>query len=372
MLACARIGAIHSVVFGGFSAEALRDRINDQGAKLLITADGGWRRGNVVPLKKIADEALEDTPTIENVVLVMRTHTAIDVKEGRDHWWHRLMADAPGLVQARVHGRRGHPLHPLHVGHDRQAEGHRPHDRRLHDRHATRPSKLVFDLKDDDIFWCTADIGWVTGHSYVVYGPLANGATCLMYEGAPDTPGRDRFWDIIERHGVTILYTAPTAIRTFMKWGTEFPDKHDLSSLRLLGTVGEPINPEAWIWYQKTIGKGRCPIVDTWWQTETGCILITPLPGVTKTKPGSATVALPGHRAEDPRRARATRSRSAAATSRSRSRGRRCSARSGATTSATQKTYFGRSGTRASTSRVTARGATRTATSGSWAAWTTS
>jgi acetyl-CoA synthetase len=293
MLACARIGAIHSVVFGGFSAEALRDRINDQGAKLLITADGGWRRGNVVPLKKIADEALEDTPTIENVVLVMRTHTAIDVKEGRDHWWHRLMADAPVWCKPEsmdaedvlyilyTSGTTGKPKGIVHT-----TGGY------MTGTLAT--SKLVFDLKEDDIFWCTADIGWVTGHSYVVYGPLANGATCVMYEGAPDTPGRDRFWDIIERHGVTILYTAPTAIRTFMKWGTEFPDKHDLSSLRLLGTVGEPINPEAWIWYQKTIGKGRCPIVDTWWQTETGCILITPLPGLTKTKPGSATVAFPG------------------------------------------------------------------------------
>ena len=303
MLACARIGAIHSVVFGGFSAEALKDRINDQGAKLLITADGGWRRGNVVPLKKIADEALEDTPTIENVVLVMRTHTAIDVKEGRDHWWHRLMADAPVWCKPEsmdaedilyilyTSGTTGKPKGIVHT-----TGGY------MTGTLAT--SKLVFDLKEDDIFWCTADIGWVTGHSYVVYGPLANGATCLMYEGAPDTPGRDRFWDIIERHGVTILYTAPTAIRTFMKWGTEFPDKHDLSSLRLLGTVGEPINPEAWIWYQKTIGKGRCPIVDTWWQTETGLHPHHAAPRRHEDEAGLGDRGVPGHRAEDPRRAR--------------------------------------------------------------------
>src|ERR1700730_17842861 len=245
MLACARIGAIHSVVFGGFSAESLRDRINDQGAKVLVTADGGWRRGSIVPLKKISDEALNDAPSIERVIVVKRTGNPIAWKGGY-----------------------------------------------LVGTYAT--SKWVFDLKEEDVYWCTADIGWVTGHSYVVYGPLANGATCLMYEGAPDTPARDRFWDLIERHGVTILYTAPTAIRAFMKWGVEWPAKHDLSSLRLLGTVGEPINPEAWVWYQKNIGGGRCPVVDTWWQTETGMILITPLPGITTTKPGSATKPFPG------------------------------------------------------------------------------
>jgi len=296
MLACARIGAIHSVVFGGFSAESLRDRINDQGAKVLVTADGGWRRGNVVPLKSIADEALADTPTIEAVVVVRRTGLPVGFDEKRDRWWHDAMAAArahcpPEKMDAEdplyilyTSGTTGKPKGILHT-----TGGY------LVGTYAT--SKWVFDLKEEDVYWCTADIGWVTGHSYVVYGPLANGATCLLYEGAPDTPARDRFWDLIERHGVTILYTAPTAIRTFMKWGTEWPERHDLSSLRLLGTVGEPINPEAWIWYQKNIGGGRCPVIDTWWQTETGMILITPLPGLTRTRPGSATFPFPGIRA---------------------------------------------------------------------------
>ena len=296
MLACARIGAIHSVVFGGFSAESLKDRINDQGAKVLVTADGGWRRGNVVPLKKISDEALADTPTIEAVVVVRRTGQPVGFDPKRDRWWHELMAGAsarcpPEKMDAEdplyilyTSGTTGKPKGILHT-----TGGY------LVGTYAT--AKWVFDLKDEDVFWCTADIGWVTGHSYVVYGPLANGATCVIYEGAPDTPSRARFWDIIERHGVTILYTAPTAIRAFMKWGTEWPEKHDLSSLRLLGTVGEPINPEAWIWYQKYIGGGRCPVVDTWWQTETGMILITPLPGLTRTRPGSATFPFPGVRA---------------------------------------------------------------------------
>jgi acetyl-CoA synthetase len=293
MLACARIGAIHSVVFGGFSAESLRDRISDQGAKILVTADGGWRRGNVVQLKKISDEAVSDAPTIEKVVVVKRTGTAIGWKEGRDLWWSDQMSTASAHCPAEkmdaedplyilyTSGTTGKPKGILHT-----TGGY------LVGTYAT--SKWVFDLKPEDVYWCTADIGWVTGHSYVVYGPLANGATCLIYEGSPDTPGRDRFWDLVERHGVTILYTAPTAIRAFMKWGTEWPEKHDLSSLRLLGSVGEPINPEAWIWYHRNIGKGRCPIVDTWWQTETGMIMITPLPGITKTRPGSATSPFPG------------------------------------------------------------------------------
>ena len=303
MLACARIGAIHSVVFGGFSPESLRDRINDSKCRLLITADGGYRRGQVVPLKRNADKALEETPSIKNVVVVRRTsaghadNTFAEMDEGRDYWWHRLMDDAeigcdPEEMDAEdvlyilyTSGTTGKPKGIVHT-----TGGYLTG--------VASTTKMVFDLKDDDVFWCTADVGWVTGHSYVAYGPLANGATCLMYEGAPDWPEKDRFWALCERHGVTVLYTAPTAIRAFMKWCDEHPAKHDLSRLRLLGSVGEPINPEAWIWYQEHIGGNRCPIVDTWWQTETGAIVISPLPGVIETKPGSATKPLPGYFAD--------------------------------------------------------------------------
>ena len=302
MLACTRIGAIHSVVFGGFSPESLRDRINDSQCKVLITADAGYRRGSVVPLKRNSDKAIEECPSIESVVVVQRRPGAggdesfAEMKEGRDHWWHRLMAKAeahcePEQMDAEdvsfilyTSGTTGKPKGIVHT-----TAGYL--------LGTTVTTKYVFDLKDDDVFWCTADVGWITGHSYLVYGPLANGATCVMYEGAPDWPERDRFWSICERYGVTILYTAPTAIRAFMKWGDQWPKKHDLSRLRLLGSVGEPINPEAWIWYQQGIGGGRCPIVDTWWQTETGAIVISPLPGITATKPGSATMPLPGYRA---------------------------------------------------------------------------
>jgi acetyl-CoA synthetase len=300
MLACARIGAIHSVVFGGFSAESLRDRINDAQAVLLVTADGGYRRGHVVPLKQMADEALRDTPSIRHVIVVQRQAGGpipVDIKEGRDQWYHSLMQHAdprcePESMDAEdmlyilyTSGTTGKPKGIMHT-----TGGY------LVGTYAT--TKWVFDLKDDDVYWCTADIGWVTGHSYVVYGPLANGATVLMYEGAPDWPQKDRFWELIERYGVTVFYTAPTAIRAFMRWGTDWPAKRDLSTLRLLGSVGEPINPEAWMWYHDHIGRGRCPVVDTWWQTETGAILITPLPGITSTKPGSATLPFPGISAE--------------------------------------------------------------------------
>jgi acetyl-CoA synthetase len=299
MLACARLGAIHSVVFGGFSPESLRDRMNDAEAKVVITADGGYRRGQMVPLKRNTDKALEEVPSVKHVVVVQRhagdeEESIAAMHDGRDQWWHELMSKAsmdsePEPMDAEdvlfilyTSGTTGKPKGIVHT-----TGGYLTG--------VTTTTRDVFDLKESDVFWCTADIGWVTGHSYVVYGPLANGATCVMYEGAPDWPDRDRFWQICERHGVTVFYTAPTAIRAFMKWGDGYPAKHDLSQLRLLGSVGEPINPEAWMWYQEHIGRNRCPIVDTWWQTETGAIVISPLPGVTETKPGSATKPLPGY-----------------------------------------------------------------------------
>jgi acetyl-CoA synthetase len=294
MLACARIGAVHSVVFGGFSAISLTDRINDAEAKVLITADGGWRRGEVFPLKHTADEALLGTPTITDVVVVRRGGNEVTMQEGRDHWYHELMAQADPVCPPEpmdseqllfllyTSGTTGRPKGIMHTSGGYLTQAAFTH-------------KYVFDLHaDTDVYWCTADVGWITGHTYIVYGPLANGATQVMYEGVPNFPGNDRMWQIVEKYGVTLFYTAPTAIRTFMKWGDHEPAKHDLSSLRLLGSVGEPINPEAWMWYHEHIGGSTCPIVDTWWQTETGAIMISPLPGVTTTKPGSATFGLPG------------------------------------------------------------------------------
>jgi acetyl-CoA synthetase len=294
MLACARIGAPHSVVFGGFSADALRDRINDAEARLLITADGAWRRGQVVPLKQSADTAMRETPSIERCLVLRRTGQDVPMQEGRDLWWDDVVAGQPAecppepmdsedlLYLLYTSGTTAKPKGIMHT-----TGGYLTQVAWTH--------RYVFDIKaDTDVYWCAADVGWVTGHSYIVYGPLANRATSVMYEGTPDFPDKDRLWSIVERYGVTILYTAPTAIRSFMKWGTEYPAKHDMSSLRLLGTVGEPINPEAWVWYWQHIGGGRCPVVDTWWQTETGAILISPLPGATTLKPGSATFPLPG------------------------------------------------------------------------------
>jgi len=297
MLACARIGAPHSVVFGGFSPDSLRDRIQDCKSRVVITSDGGYRRGGTVALKKNTDEAVKECPFVSTVIVYKRTGQAIEWTDGRDVWWNDFIKGADRYVKPEpmdsedmlyllyTSGSTGKPKGIVHT-----TGGYLTGVAATH--------RWVFDIKDEDVYWCTADVGWVTGHSYVVYGPLANGATTLMYEGTPDYPDKDRFWRVIEKYGVTILYTAPTAIRTFVRWGDEFPNRCDLSSLRLLGSVGEPINPEAWVWYWKVIGKGKCPVVDTWWQTETGAIMITPLPGVTVTKPGSATFPFPGISAE--------------------------------------------------------------------------
>jgi acetyl-CoA synthetase len=311
MLACTRIGAVHSVVFGGFSSDALRDRILDAEARVVVTADGGWRRGQAVGLKGNVDVAVSESPCVDHVVVVRRTgHATVggvpEMAAGRDHWWHELMAgtDAaaggtPSDVCEPEHMDAEDLLFILYTSGTTAAPKGIMHTTGGYLTQVAYTHRAVFDLHpDQDVYWCAADIGWVTGHSYIVYGPLANGATSVMYEGTPDHPGRDRWWSIIERYGVTILYCAPTAIRTFMKWGDQEPAKHDLSSLRLLGSVGEPINPEAWMWYSNHIGGGRCPVVDTWWQTETGAIMIAPLPGITTTKPGSATFPLPGIGAE--------------------------------------------------------------------------
>jgi acetyl-CoA synthetase len=293
MLACARIGAVHSVIFGGFSANAIVDRVNDQQATILVTQDGSWRRGAQVPLKDTVDEAMASCPSVKSVVVFRRTGAEVKMQTGRDYWWHDLVAQAAPKCPAEALDSED-PLYILYTSGSTGKPKGIVHTTGGYSVGTYITTKWVFDLRDEDVYWCTADIGWVTGHSYIVYGPLQNGATTLMYEGAPNHPDFDRFWALVEKYKVSVFYTAPTAIRSFMKWGDQYPDQHDLSSLRLLGSVGEPINPEAWMWYREVIGKERCPIVDTWWQTETGCIMITPLPGAVATKPGSATRPFPG------------------------------------------------------------------------------
>ncbi|HUY89111.1 MAG TPA: acetate--CoA ligase [Pirellulales bacterium] len=293
MLACARIGAVHSVIFGGFSSEAIADRNNDASAKLVITADGGWRRGAKVPLKDNVDAALDKSPTVKHCIVLKRTGDEVAMRHGRDLWWHDLMQEAAADCPAAPLDSE-HPLFILYTSGSTGKPKGIKHTTAGYNLYAKKTTEWVFDLRDEDVFWCTADCGWITGHSYIVYGPLSAGATVLMYEGAPNWPHEDRFWKIVDKYRVSIFYTAPTAIRAFIKWGDQWVDKHDLSSLRLLGTVGEGINPEAWMWYHRKIGKQRCPIVDTWWQTETGGIMMSPLPGAIAAKPGSCTKPLPG------------------------------------------------------------------------------
>ena len=293
MLACARIGAVHSVIFAGFSAEAIAERNNDAGAKVVLTADAGWRRGKALPLKATVDEALAKSPTVEKCIVLKRVGDEVAMQEGRDHWWHELMADASADCPATPMDSEA-PLFILYTSGSTGKPKGIKHTTAGYNLYAKKSFEWVFDHRDDDVYWCTADCGWITGHSYIVYGPMAAGATCVMYEGAPNHPAEDRFWEIVEKYKVTLFYTAPTAIRAFIKWGDDLVKKHDLSSLRLLGTVGEGINPEAWMWYHELIGGERCPIVDTWWQTETGGIMMSPLPGAIATKPGSCTKPLPG------------------------------------------------------------------------------